>query len=64
MSWLTPELIDILIAALKAIVILLAVVITGALLWAGLSVACSASGKTVTGQIGLARSAPSSSAQT
>ncbi len=32
MSWLTPELIDILIAALKAIVILLAVVITGALL--------------------------------
>lgn len=32
MSWLTPEVIDILIAALKAVVILLAVVITGALL--------------------------------
>ncbi|MBF7731505.1 NADH-quinone oxidoreductase subunit NuoH [Pseudomonas sp. N040] len=32
MSWLTPEIIDIIIAALKAIVILLAVVITGALL--------------------------------
>ena len=32
MSWLTPEIIDILIAVLKAIVILLAVVITGALL--------------------------------
>jgi NADH-quinone oxidoreductase subunit H len=32
MSWLTPELIDIIIAALQAVVILLAVVITGALL--------------------------------
>ena len=32
MSWLTPEIIDIIIAALKAIVILLAVVISGALL--------------------------------
>ena len=32
MSWLTPEVVDIIIAALKAVVILLAVVITGALL--------------------------------
>ena len=32
MSWLTPDVVDIIIAALKAIVILLAVVITGALL--------------------------------
>ncbi|MDH1263599.1 NADH-quinone oxidoreductase subunit NuoH [Pseudomonas sp. GD03944] len=32
MSWLTPELIDIIVAVLKAIVILLAVVVTGALL--------------------------------
>ena len=32
MSWLTPEVMDVLIAVLKAIVILLAVVICGALL--------------------------------
>jgi len=32
MSWLTPELIDIVIAVIKAVVILLAVVICGALL--------------------------------
>ena len=32
MSWLTPDVVDIIIAALKAVVILLAVVITGALL--------------------------------
>ncbi len=32
MSWLTPELTEVIIAVLKAIVILLAVVITGALL--------------------------------
>ena len=32
MSWLTPEVVNIIIAALKAVVILLAVVITGALL--------------------------------
>ena len=32
MSWLTPELIDVIIAVLKAIVILLVVVVCGALL--------------------------------
>ena len=31
MSWLTPELIDIVVAVLKSIVILLAVVVSGAL---------------------------------
>ena len=51
MSWLTPELLDILWAMVQAVIILLSVVICGALLsWVE-----RRSGKAVTARIGLAR---------
>ena len=63
MTLFTPEVIDVIIAVLKAIVILLAVVVCGALLsWS--SVVCSPSGRTVTVRTASARSARSRSRPT
>lgn len=63
MTWFTPEVIDVIIAVVKAIVILLAVVVAGACS-ASSNVACWAGGRTVTVRTALARSACSRSLPT
>jgi NADH:ubiquinone oxidoreductase subunit H len=59
MTWFTPEVIDVIIAVVKAIVILLAVVVAGALL-SFVERRLLGCGRTVTVRTALARSACSS----
>jgi NADH:ubiquinone oxidoreductase subunit H len=59
MTWFTPEVIDVIIAVVKAIVILLAVVVAGALL-SFVERRLLGCGRTVTDRTAWARSASSS----